>query len=482
DAPSGLADRVMGEVVLNQRSARRFEISRWLAVAATLVVVVVLAVGGGLGTPTVDPSSSESSRPTAPTFTRPPTQTAGPITAADLPVLSVEEAIAIRDLPDRSDELAVEGWIDPVLARTPVSCTLIPVRSPLLGCHAFFLSSVSTPYVGGGSVPGPALAFRPIGINLGWIDAAHSTSRDAEPIAVVAVGHFDDRRSPLCRDIEGPSPSDDRDRQAQFERGCRDHFVVDQFASVSGAEPGHHLERGSPRVVWSYAQAEQALQPYAQPAAILSSELVSAGALWFDEPALRGSPFSLASAPTELCICPDLWLFRVLVDNGVPRVDTYIVVDGAAAVYRSNGPSFERLDGWVEPTGEPYVSVDLDEGTGITLARIWDRSGTLIWARTATADDPEITETLDRLHFSSDSERPNHVRLTWLGGACESYRIVVESDARIVRIQALANTTGAETCPAGLIRRDFYLLFGQPTMLLGVQLEKLRVIASDQAP
>jgi hypothetical protein len=464
DAPSGLADRVMDEVVVSDRDARRQVGTRWLAVAATLVVAVVLAVGGGLGNPTVDPSASASSQPTASSSTPPPSQTAAPITAADLPVISVEEAIAIRVMPNRSDEFAVEGWMNLELASSPIYCPArIPSPStPLLDCG---LLDLYADQVEREDAIGVAhFHLRPIGLDLSWLYDDFPSKGDDPSVRVVVVGHFDDRRSPLCVDKE-PLPQTARDREllAQLEQACRDQFVVDQFLSVDGRAPSQ-VFIGNTITAWSHEEALTAVADYVPTLSILSTDAIPGGSIGIHEPALVDGLEDLTSKKV-------LWTFRVLVEAQPARVDTYIVVDGIGSVFRSVGTSFERVDGWVEPEGPPYASVDLDDGPGIgALAEIWDRSGTLIWRRVATADDPAILGNIEGVRVTTLAGLPSHVRLTWYGGVCENYRVVVERRATIIRILAVPKDMRGLLCPAAAVQRDLILMFGQPTGPLEAEL------------
>jgi hypothetical protein len=160
------------------------------------------------------------------------------------------------------------------------------------------------------------------------------------PIPVVLVGHFNDRRSPLCTVGE---------TQADAQAACRSRLVVDAVAWVNGTE-------GSTEAVdWRAAtdpHPSPALDPVANaavfvPGSTLLSLLVTPGSRIADvEP-------TLARAPTDLTSEPTLWVVTVLEPSPMPSMYKGVYIAGPVArtllftadgrAYEDAGAAFESL-------------------------------------------------------------------------------------------------------------------------------------------
>lgn len=235
DPPHGLADRIRAEIALS--GAPRTKASSWrsgrllegwgispLGGVAALAVLIVAASVLWLGTvrtppagshePTAVPrSSDQSGRPW-------PTEITLPGAQRPQPVISVAEAIGIRDADASAREVTVGGWY----TFNPVPCPALPdPTSPLEDCAVDFTWLMAAPEQlhelasdGSGSIHPPAGP----GINavLAYVDWSSPSGDRAIP--VVFVGHFHDRRAAAC-------PAGDRKMR------CETRFVVDSILWTS---------------------------------------------------------------------------------------------------------------------------------------------------------------------------------------------------------------------------------------------------------
>ena len=181
---------------------------RHLATAAVALVLVgalsvgladVGRLGGGPSTPAGSAgvaAASASATPTAQAITG---------EAFSLPVIQVTDAIAVRDAGVDDRELAVQGWFARMVASCPAPMTE-PISPLQTGCPDGFVwlmqEAESLTHQSGNqtsfSAPtGPALNPDLDGVDGVWRAAEPSldTVGDSEPIDVVLVGHFDDRRA-----------------------------------------------------------------------------------------------------------------------------------------------------------------------------------------------------------------------------------------------------------------------------------------------
>jgi hypothetical protein len=434
--PTGLSDRTMEEIVRVNRSRSR-RIIGLLAAAATIVVGVALAaeswqidrVGPGpSGTVSGTPSSALDSPSPSP-----------PTDGLDLPVIDVDAALAVRDLPGHSEELAVDGWLNLAATRGPVFCPFDPLPpSPLRGCGLEGLFSAP-------AGDGASAASFPIRMLLVRLADLTAEERAADWLRVVLYGHFDDRRASLCGEhVEQAAEllqQDPVELSRQVVRQCEDQFVVDQVASVDGRPTTDHFADWSTGTRWTLSTATASVAPFIGSQPILSSTAIPGVSIRSWEPALAADrQFRLENEPA-------LWLFAVLDSSG--QVDTYIVVDEIGKVFRSVGPSFERVDGWTDPAGPPTFTVVLGELSGDkALAQIWDRSGLMVSARAATAEDPAVVAPDQGVLVRKLEGRQNQVRLTWRGSVCQDYRIVLEANAALVRIATTPGSGQPVVCQA----------------------------------
>ena len=131
-----------------------------------------------------------------------------------------------------------------------------------------------------------------------------------EPVEIVVVGHFDDRRSSLCPD--------------DVEDACRDRFVVDRVAWVSGTEQPSSLVIGVERLDSTEDEIAAVVGGESPGGRVLSTAIVDgATGIGRIEPSLgtgRGGFIDQRA----------IWVVRVLEDS---LTVTYLVVDGTDAIF-----------------------------------------------------------------------------------------------------------------------------------------------------
>ena len=350
---------------------------RRLAIAAMVAVVI-----GGVGLaivsfpqPSVPGAATPSDATAEATFRSPaanlPTEVAG------LNVISVSDAIAVRNAGVDGRELAVRGWL--TRGTGPQSCQGEPEpRSLALSeCDRLVwlterpqtmrLSAGETGLTDGGP-EGPAFTPYLDEVDTSWLspipDRGGSTPQD-----VVLIGHFDDRRSRQC--------------PADAESGCRGRFVVDRVCWVDGTEIelSNLNELGGPTASIDHDVATLVLE-FVPQASILSALTVPGERLAEIEPGLRTrDEYGLTRAA-------GIWVVRVVAD-GEPV--TSFVVDGTQRTYRTTPDG--RIDflgdtagpeGTWPPAGATMVNVP-----GVEIAVV-DLSNHLLGARAASLDSTTL--------------------------------------------------------------------------------------------
>ncbi|MEW5990959.1 MAG: hypothetical protein AB1736_06390 [Chloroflexota bacterium] len=198
------------------------------AVAAVAVVVIAVGVLVSNGLPAASPAASVSAAG-SPTSTLAGTPTAAfPAAIFGVEVLTVPEAIEVRDRGDAT-EIAVAGWFRHPGAMRCLAMPGDPVR-PLEGdCTIAFTWLMANPEslihrtgTSGSDSPPTGPAFNPVfeDVDRSWVYPL-PTKGASTPNAVVFVGHFNDPRADRCL-IDSPEV-------------CARRFVVDQVAWVDGA-------------------------------------------------------------------------------------------------------------------------------------------------------------------------------------------------------------------------------------------------------
>jgi hypothetical protein len=354
-----------------------------VAAAAVLAIVAVALVSG----PTAGPIGSAG----------PTTLGSGGLTTFGLPVLSVAEAIAIRDGTADDREIAVHGFVS---GRLLASCPFDP-RPPNptdLRCpegSTWLMSepeSVVTRTSNSVTMHGPAGPALNPGLALVDTTGVVSDSDVANP--VLFIGHFDDRRADSC-------PVDIRPT-------CADTFIVDR------------IDRGTMQTVTFNDQAAagqtdseiDALINRVDPTLrILSRRVVAIDRLAAIEPVYQQTP---GGAPSY--VSGAAWLVTALppVDgDGRAVARTFVIFDGTDSISEMtrNGPVDVALGEPASPmpdSVEPFnvssilaapitVSQAIDhrdshlDGTELAVAGYWiDHSGWLRCAATLQRSPVEL--------------------------------------------------------------------------------------------
>ena len=367
----------------------------------------------------------------------PPAASAGPSVPASvlgLQVTNVSEALAVRDAGVDDRELAVRGWfspIPPIVCPAPATWPVSPVEPNCPDQWVVLMAepqSLTTVEQNGFSGRLPAGAFFQLDlddIDAGWQPRLPEAG-PAEPVEIVVIGHFDDRRSRLC-------PED-------VEDACRDRFAVDRVAWVEGETP--------PPSRVSLLDGVAARSSVGEILAIIAAETPDSAVLsvvTVDGPlGLRSVEPSLGTGRRGLIDQPVLWVVRVL-ESG--RLATYIVVDGSDAIYEmtedgdalpvggSLGPP-ASVAPW-PPAGSVVIELtsQVRAGSPPIQVVVVDLSGRLVGA--AEQGSLELAAAMGEARVSAYPEpgRPGRVHLFWGGGICDSRIVVtVAADLRSIRL------------------------------------------------
>lgn len=411
----------------SSRSPRR------LAIAAMIAVVV-----GGVGLAIVSfpkpasPGAATTSGPTPAATSESPAasgspSSSAPTVVAGLPVVSVSDAIAVRDGGQDGREIAVHGWF----AWAALACPApIGQETPLqLSCedsYKWLTEDQQPPSTSDPSVP----FIRPL-----MDPEAIGASLSAD---VVVVGHFDDRRSALC--------------EANERQGCEDRFVVDRICWVDGTElPISDVNQMDGPRASTPDDIHRVIEAAAPDWPVLSSMTVPGSRLSAIEPTLASrDEFGLTQERA-------VWVVRVVV-NGKPA--TYLVVDGTLEAYmiaadgraqqaRKFSPGVRLTDPW-PPEGASIVFLP-----GVDVA-VLDASGRLLLVHEGALDPTSLGGDLGHKPVKLVSTAvPEEVLLTWSGSGCDR-RATVTIDAglrsiAVQRVEAQACEGDARTY--GLILR-----------------------------
>jgi hypothetical protein len=384
----------------------------------------------------------------------PPTEVLG------LPVISVEEAIAIRDAGRDDREIAVRGWFPPSVS---VPCPRHSITTPLeSGCQSRFevlmadeeqLIDVSLYGYSAHGPSGLAIAIHVDGVDQSWKPALPTLG----PVDLIAVGHFDDRRSGWC----DPSQIDD----------CRDRFVVDRVEWVDGATQPLSLVIASGGDGPLFAPVEATVIASLPDRPLLSAAVWRGADLGQVEPSLREERLGITDQAA-------VWIVRLL-DDG--RAATYLVIDGTDRIYvvETDGqtvlvggvPAENRERTW-PPTGVQDVPMP-ERPTGLVgKAGVVDRSGLLVEARAAGEADPRgPTTSLLAGEMAIVQAAPDTVIAYWDGSLCDDgFVLTVYGDrAGVPPDRVELRGEEADLCRLALVHRGIVLRFSQPVDAEAIQ-------------
>ncbi len=423
--------------------------------AAAAVVIVVAAIA--IGRPAVEPGQSPSMAP-------------------GLQVMSVADAIAIREADPTDREIAVRGYFSPAPAMRCVESGLVanPIR---LECPDAFQWLLDTPAPLGQitrTLPSGRVGFQPI---LPFLDtsALGLSTAGERLVEVVLIGHFHDRRGHpnLC------ATGNDAD--------C-DGFVVDGIRSVGGEsvpastlislEPYPDMPRHEP--VWTPADVDRLLLAAAPDFEILSRVALPGHRIRELEPALGTGALGIIDRPVA-------WVVTGLEagGGGAPVRRTFLLVDNTAEAYETVPWDVDSV-GFVPfalvplplaPSQSPTsMTLDLVDHDGRHLSvDIIDESGLLVSAAPVPPGTPlDVPTPGNDVAVSQVAGQPNEIRLSWVGGVCDGpMRFTIRLDGRTIFQEALpSGGDPGRICIAVGISRSLTLTFSEPVPASEVEVEK----------
>lgn len=334
-APEDIEQRLMGQ--LRSRPQRP---TVWHPLRLVTAAGVLVALGlGALVAQTISPRPSVAAIPSA---------AASELQALGLVVMTPSEAADVRDRGRDDRELAVHGWfrLAPVvqgsscapILRSPVNPAL-PQRCGETGQRIVEAGTDAAPESTSATNPsasnGGPTAIRPLFPMLDQSALTVAAGRsEASGVEIVAVGHFDDRRSTMC---------------GVDEQECRDTYVVDRLLAVDGAwvAPStglslHRLEPGQVQPMWTAADVDS-LVAAAAPGFRIVSRLAIPGERIFEiEPALGTGAHGIVDRQL-------VWVVNGLEarPNEPPRVGTILLIDGDPTVAFKSTPLHVSAVGFV---------------------------------------------------------------------------------------------------------------------------------------
>lgn len=274
-------------------------------------------------------------------FPSPPDWWAGRA-AMGLPVISVSDAIAIRDAGVDGQEIAVHGWFSPI---GPMSCPYTLATSPVQPvCPDQYVVLMAEPEslvtreangFSGREPTGTAIQIDLDDLDGGWQPGLPDLG-PAQPAEIAVVGHFDDRRSSAC-------PADQL-------AACRDRFVVDRLDWVNGETKPTSLVDLAPGAGRPFDEAQAVLEVVRPQVTVLSAVHVAGTDLSRIEPTIAGRRGGLVQEKA-------MWIVRVLADRAPA---TYLYVDNTADLYElgADGPTLMAPTSG-DPSGPPATTAVL---------------------------------------------------------------------------------------------------------------------------
>lgn len=199
-APRDLATATFERVRSARRPARWGGLRRRIAIGASVAAVVAAVAVVGLSRLGIDRGPA-----------------AGELGRLGLTVMTVPEAIAVRDGGSNDHEIAVRGWLGelPAVPCQPVGrATVNPVQ---LECPHTARWLTRDPERPDSTRPPEGPAIQPA---FPFLDLSVLGPAPGSVPELVVVGHFDDRRAIMCADADRPA--------------CEDVFVVDRLVSIDG--------------------------------------------------------------------------------------------------------------------------------------------------------------------------------------------------------------------------------------------------------
>jgi hypothetical protein len=383
---------------------------RVLLAPAAVLVLAIGAIAGGMAV--IESQRDPSGLVTA----SPPVSWAGR-EAVGLPVISVQDAIAIRDAGVDDREIAVHGWFSPI---APLECPVTPATSPVQPvCPDQYVVLMAEPEsvvtveengFSGGRPTGPSIQVDLDDLDVAWEPGLPDIG-PAPPVEIAVVGHFDDRRSAAC--------------PAEVESACRDRLVVDRVDWVNGeAQPTSllDLDEGHGR---SYDEAQAVIDLVRPGVTILSAVHVDGNV------GLRRIEPALAARGSSLIQADAVWLVRVLAAG---QFATYLYVDATADLYQLTADRpmiMAPLTGGETDPASPSATPEVRATFTFELSGVEDRpvpidvldlTGLVAEARDATTKERSQSSDIPRPGtLAIRNLVPDTVLVTWIGSVCDAH-------------------------------------------------------------
>ena len=385
--------------------------------------------------------------------------------AIGLPIISVTDAIAVRDAGIDDRELAVRGWFGPI---PPISCpapATWPVTPVEPNCPDQFVVLTRDPesLVTASSASmivraptGPSIQVDLDDLDQTW-QPSLPTVAPSQPIEIVVIGHFDDRRSFAC-----PSA---------VAQACRDRFVVDRVDLVGGQRLPTSVVDLVDADTASTSDAVERLVLAAAPPGSTTLSMAAVGG----NPGLGRIEPSLGTGQGGLIDHRAIWSVRVLLDG---RSVTYLVIDGSDAVFTiddDGGAIFltgTQPAASPSPSGEPsttgpatVIEMTSPVGAGRPKPRVTvvDQADIVAAVREVGPDD----RARGQEGFTRDPDVDGRYRLSWVGSVCdEAMTVTIEPETmRIVVDEGVR-----DACDAMGIERELVFDFTRSVDTTGVEL------------
>jgi hypothetical protein len=371
-----------------------------------------------------------------------------PTEVAGLTVISVGDAIAVRDAGTDGRELAVRGWYKAL----PLPCPSLdpgpssPIQPACDNSISWLMrddEDLGLP--GSGQPTGPA-----IHADLGGVGGLATPS----PADVVVIGHFDDRRAAQC-----PAEAID---------ACRDEFVIDRIFWVDGRELELSVlhELGGQPTSTDHEIATRVLE-VAPASSILSATTVTGGRLAEVEPVFRTrDEYGLTDEA-------GVWIVRV-VASGDPV--SYLVVDGTHRIYGMTP------DGRVDFLGEagtgdtwPPAGATIVEVPGVEVAVV-DLSNHLLGARRASLDEATLPPGVAaKSIYLAETATPGELHLTWSGSGCDlTATVTIDADLGAIALERLER----RACEGDARTYGLILTFDDPVDVDSIELSATRRVST----
>lgn len=304
----------VGEGIATQRGRARLLPWQWLAAAVGSISVVMLLGGSVLLAPrpsqSVPPMAASTGSSNGPS---PSVLSDAAVVHAIGDPMTVTQALAIRDgAADTDREILVSGFLSAV---PTIYCAVeLGPRNPTQPrCpegHRWLMER-EEPF---GSDPPVGPAFHPSFALVKTPSVPVSETNEATPVPVVLLGHFHDRRAPLCSD---------HNRDA-----CEQVFLVDRVISINGADQPVETHRQIDDLPIELSADVDALVTGAAPGTMLAArQLLPLTVVSDVEPALRDDDVLSVFSPATHAS----WLETVIdLRGGVPYARTFMLLDGTS--------------------------------------------------------------------------------------------------------------------------------------------------------